>query len=187
MNLGNLKKCGFLSLFLILGGLLLADTPALAMDVYVIVDGSSSMKRGGTEAINWLCATLLDRRVRDGDRLWIWTARAKPELVFSGAGADREAAKTVIRALRFQGEAADYRGALSEVKGRLRAGRLSYTLLVSGSGAKDPPQAEAELSGLLRYSRVDSFSGWRVLTVGLDLDGRIDRASSYYMRNMESR
>ncbi|MDR2182469.1 MAG: VWA domain-containing protein [Treponema sp.] len=184
MNPENLKKSAFLSLFTILGGLLWADTRAAAMDVYLIVDGSSSMERGGAEAIDWLCATLLDRRVRDGDRLWIWTAGAKPELVFSGAGADREAAKTVIRALRFQGRAADYRGALNEAKRRLRTGRLSYTLLVSGNEARDP---SPELSGLLRYSRVDSFSGWRVLTVGLDLEGRIDRAASYYMRTVKSR
>jgi hypothetical protein len=53
-------------------------------------------------------------------------------------------------------------------------------LLVSGSGAKDPPSREAESAGLLRYSRVEHFSGWRVLTVGLDLDRRVRQSSSYY-------
>jgi len=165
-------------------GLWGADTRTAPIDLYLIVDSSSAMERGKTEAIAWLCSTVVDGILQPGDRIWIWTAGAKPELVYSDTqGNDKEGAKTALRSIQFEGDAADYRGALSEVQARANqgSGRVSYTLLVSGSGAKDPPSREAESAGLLRYSRVDHFSGWRVLTVGVDLTPKVRQASSYYM------
>ncbi|GHV84667.1 hypothetical protein AGMMS50230_02750 [Spirochaetia bacterium] len=152
---------------------------SVPIDVYLIVDGSSAMERGKDEAVSWLCTTVIDGMLQNGDRIWVWSAGEKPELVYSGS--DREAAKTAIRAIRFQGNRADYRGALAEARAKAGGGRVSYALLVSGSGAKDPPTREAESAGLLRYSRVENFSGWRVLTVGLDVDSKVQEASSYYM------
>jgi len=161
-----------------------ADTRTTPIDLYLIVDSSSAMERGKQEAVAWLCSTVVDGILQPGDRIWIWTAGAKPELVYSDTqGADKEGAKTALRSIRFEGNAADYRGALREVQTRASqsGGRVTYTLLISGSGAKDPPSREAESAGLLRYSRVDHFSGWRVLTVGLDLNPKVRQASSYYM------
>jgi hypothetical protein len=144
------------------------------------------MEKGRQEAVSWLCNTVVDGILQQGDRIWIWRAGAGPELVYSGTlGADKEPVKAQIRAIQFQGEAADYRGALREAQALVsgQRDRISYTLLVSGSGAKDPPSQEAESAGLLRYSRVDSFSGWRVLTVGLDLNARVRQSTTYYMNN----
>jgi hypothetical protein len=139
------------------------------------------MEKGREEAVNWLCSTVIDGMLLNQDRIWIWTAGNKPELVFSGTLDNKEDAKTVIRSIRYQGDAADYRGALQEAKNQAgKSNRTSYTLLVSGSGAKDPPSQEAESAGLLRYSRVESFSGWRVLTIGLDVAAKVDKASAYY-------
>lgn len=163
-----------------------AGTRTIPIDVYIIVDSSSAMEKGRDEAVSWLCTTILDGLLQQGDGLWIWTAGEKPELVYSGTlGADREGPKTLIRSIKFQGDAADYRGALREAQSTIagRGGRISYTLLISGSGAKDPPSREAESAGLLRYSRVDSFAGWRVLTIGLDLNARVRQARTYYMNH----
>ena len=158
-----------------------ANDRTTPIDVYIIVDSSSAMEKGKEEAAAWLCTTIVDGFLIQGDRIWIWTAGARPELIFSGNMGSKDEAKAAIRAIRYQGNAADYRGALEEA--RIQAGksnRTSYTLLISGSGAKDPPQREAESAGLLRYSRVDSFSGWRVLTIGLDLGPKVSRASAFY-------
>ena len=115
------------------------------------------------------------------DRIWIWTAGSSPELIYSGTLENKEPAKTAIRSIKYQGDKADYKGALQEAKAQAgKSDRTSYTLLVSGSGAKDPPSQEAESAGLLRHSRVESFSGWRVLTVGLDIDSKVNRSSAYY-------
>ncbi|MDR2210141.1 MAG: VWA domain-containing protein [Spirochaetaceae bacterium] len=163
-----------------------ADIRTIPIDVYIIVDSSSAMERGREEAVSWLCTAVMDGLLQQGDGLWIWTAGEKPELVYSGTlGSDKEAPKTLIRSITFRGDTADYRGALREAQSAIarRSGRISYTLLISGSGAKDPPSREAESAGLLRYSRVESFAGWRVLTIGLDLSPRIRQSRSYYMNN----
>jgi hypothetical protein len=181
------KKTGILLFFGLTTLLWGAEPRAVPVDMYIIVDGSSAMERGREEALGWLCTTVVDGILQQGDRLWVWTAGDRPRLIYSGAvDADRERAKTSIRSIQFQGDRADYQAALREVQAALArqdGKRLTYTLLVSGSGAKDPPSREAESAGLLRYSRVESFSGWRVLTVGLDIDAKVRRASAYYLNN----
>jgi hypothetical protein len=184
MNAKKLKFWGLFCIVAVLTTRIWGDTRTVPLDVYIIVDGSSAMEKGKEEAIAWLCNTVVDNILQSGDRIWIWRAGAKPELIYSGTlGNDKELVKTPIRAIQFQGEAADYRGALQEAQALVSRNRISYTLLISGSGAKDPPSQEAESAGLLRYSRVDSFSGWRVLTVGLDLTARVRQSTTYYMNN----
>ncbi|MDR2663193.1 MAG: VWA domain-containing protein [Treponema sp.] len=187
MSNNILKKTGVFFLFGITTLLWGAEPRAVPIDMYIIVDGSSAMERGKQEATAWLCSTVVDGILQQGDRLWIWTAGDRPQLIYSGAvETGKESAKTSIRSIQFQGDRADYQAALREVRATLTAQngkRLSCTLLISGSGAKDTPSREAESAGLLRYSRVESFSGWRVLTVGLDLQGKVRQSSSYYMKN----
>ena len=156
-----------------------ANDRTIPIDVYIIVDSSSAMEKGREEATNWLCSTVIDGMLLQEDRIWIWTAGSGPELIYSGTLENKEAVKSTIRGIRYQGNAADYRGALQEAKTQAgKSSRTSYTLLISGSGAKDPPSREAESAGLLRYSRVESFSGWRVLTIGFDLDTKVNRSSA---------
>ncbi|MDR1505939.1 MAG: VWA domain-containing protein [Treponema sp.] len=160
----------------------------IPLDVYVIVDSSTSMEKGQQEAVNWLCTTVIDGIVQNGDTLSIWTAGAKPELIYSKAvsAETKEEAKKLVRQIRFSGSAADYKGALSEAQERSLAGpggRMVYTLLVSGANPKDPPIKEAESAGLLLYSRVESFTGWRVFTVGLDIRSRVRESADSYMKN----
>jgi hypothetical protein len=186
MNGKMMKKIG---IFLLLGVSPLlrgAEPRTIPIDVYIVIDGSSAMERGRQDAVTWLC-TIVDGMLQQGDRLWIWTAAAQPVLIYSGTlGTDKNSTKTLIRSIQFQGDRADYRAALREAQATLAnqgGKRLSYTLLISGSGAKDPPSQEAESAGLLRYSRVESFSGWRVLTVGLDISPKVRQSSAYYMQN----
>ncbi|MDR0586993.1 MAG: VWA domain-containing protein [Treponema sp.] len=164
------------------------DARSIPVDVYIIVDSSSSMEKGKEEAVNWLCTTVIDGIVKTGDSLSIWTAGTQPDLIYSRAvsAETKEEAKNLIRQIRFLGGAADYKGALNEVRARALAGpgnRMIYTLLVSGANPKDPPIKEAESAGLLLYSRVESFAGWRVFTIGLDISARVRESADSYMKN----
>jgi hypothetical protein len=179
---------GWLFVFLPVARIQGEDARSISVDVYIIVDSSSSMEKGKEEAVNWLCTTVIDGIVKAGDSLSIWTAGAKPELIYSKtvSAETKEEAKNLIRQIRFSGNAADYKGALSEAQARVlagRGGRIVYTLLVSGASPKDPPIKEAESAGLLLYSRVDSFSGWKVFTVGLDISARVRESADAYMKN----
>lgn len=187
--------CCFFILLLFMPAAARGQTRRVPLNVYIIIDNSTAMERGKDEAVSWVCDAVLDRTVQNGDRLNLWTAGEKPVLLYSGEiSADtREGAKKLVRNIGFQDGSADYRGALNQAKtqisagteysGRSGDGRLSYTLLVSGANAKDPPMKEAESAGLLMYSRVENFSGWRVLTVGLDVGAKVRQNTSTYMKN----
>ena len=158
-----------------------ANDRTTPIDVYIIVDSSLSMEKGKEEATAWLCTTIIDGMLLQGDRIWVWAAGAGPELIYSGTLGNKEEVKSAIKSIRYQGDKADYKGALQEAKSQVeKSNRTSYTLLISGSGAKDPPSQEAESAGLLRYSRVESFSGWRALTIGLDLATKVNQSSTYF-------
>ena len=178
----KLRKWGLFCLLMVLLNPCWGENArTIPIDVYIIVDSSAAMGKGKEEATNWLCSTVIDGILLPEDRLWIWAAGEKPELVYSGALENKETVKTVIRSIQYTGDKADYRGALQQARSQAqKSSRTTYTLLISGSGAKDPPSMEAESAGLLRYSRVENFSGWRVLTVGLDLDPKISKASAFH-------
>jgi hypothetical protein len=160
--------------------------------MYLIVDGSSAIRGGRDSAVNWLCDTIIEGLLQEGDSLNIWFAGDTAELVFSGtlAGADqKEPVKAKLRSLPVQSARADYSGALRAAAARGAAAgdrKIAYTLLISGSANGAPGDAanlsrDADLAGLLRYSRVEDFSGWRVLTVAPGIGSRVQRAGAAYM------
>ncbi|MDR2028525.1 MAG: hypothetical protein LBP93_03180 [Treponema sp.] len=136
-----------------------ADQRNTPIDMYLIFDGSSAIKSGRDSAINWLCDTIVEGLLREGDTLNIWLAADRAEEVFSGpiGGADqKEQVKTKLRALSAQSAHADYAGALRAAEDRQKAAagrKIAYTLLISGpaNGASgDSTALSRELAGLLR-------------------------------------
>jgi hypothetical protein len=185
-NILGLALIGLVFPWLLFG----ADQRNNPIDMYLIFDGSSAIRSGRDSAINWLCDTIIDGLLRDGDTLNIWLAADTAEQVFSGTidGADqKELVKTKLRALSTQGAYADYAGALRAAEARKTAAggrKIAYTLLISGpaNGASgDSAAASRNLAGLLRYSRVEEFPGWRVLTVALGIGPQVQRAGAAYM------
>jgi hypothetical protein len=158
-----------------------ADIRTVPIDVYVIFDASSAIKSKKDEAVKWLCDHLVDGILQEGDSLTILTAADRAAALFSESlsGADKkEAAKQALRSIVPAAAAADYAGALREAAARQASGgRTPYTLLVIGSGP-----LSGGLASLLRYSRVQEFSGWRALTVGLNLERQVREAAAAYIR-----
>ena len=170
-----------LAVFCCLSPLYGADSQRPPIDVNLIIDGSQAFSESREEITSWICSRM-DQILADGDRVTIWNAGATAKVIYSSrinSNADSEAAKKSIRELSASGNNADFTGALREAASR-QSSSYSYTLLISVS----PEALSSTLSGpnanLLRFSRVEEFSSWRALIVGLNLDTRIRGAASAF-------
>jgi len=153
-----------------------------AIDINLIIDGSSSLTGVKDEILIWISAHL-DQILAEGDRVTVWSAGAAARVVYSGridGEAEMEAVKRSIRDISPSGNNADFTGALREAASR-QSSPFSYTLLISTS----PTALSSVLSGsaadLLRYSRVEEFPQWRALVVGQNLEGRVKRAAAAFI------
>jgi hypothetical protein len=164
-----------------------ADTRTIPLDLFLIVDSSSTLNAAKDAAITWMCTHLIDELLREGDHLTVWFAADTARIVFSDSvnGVRKEAARNVLRTMASSASSADFAGALRDASVRAGAtqnvNRIVYTLLVSGSEASIFSTTDTDIVGLLRFSRVDDFSGWRVMTIGLGLSAQAQRAATNYM------
>jgi hypothetical protein len=170
------------------GTLSAADTRTIPLDLFLIIDGSSLLSTAKDTAIVWMSNHLIDGLLQDGDHLTIWIASDTARIVFSDSvnRVQKETAKNILRTMPDSSATADFAGALRAASVRVgaiqNANHIVYTLLVSGSEASIFSTTDTDIVGLLRFSRVDDFSSWRVLTIGLGLSSQAQRAASNYIR-----
>lgn len=159
-----------------------ADAQRAPIDINLIIDGTASFSGVREEIASWISGQL-DQILSDGDRVTVWNTGTEAKIVYSGTvntSADRETVKKTIRELSVSGNYADFSGALREVANRRSSG-LSYTLLISASNEALNSFLSSPQADLLRYSRVEEFSSWRAVVVGLNLDTRVRRAASVFL------
>ena len=149
--------------------------------VNLIIDGSASFSGVKDEITSWLLSRL-DAILVDGDTVTIWSAGPSARVIYTArinGASDKDAVKDSIRGLSGSGETADFSGALRDAASR-QSSSFSYTLLISASGASLSSVLEGSQANLLRYSRVEEFTTWRALTVGLNIDARVRRAAAAF-------
>jgi hypothetical protein len=172
-----------LSVLLVFGCLsqLYGADPRTPIDVNLIIDGSAS-QAGVKEEISAWVLSRLDQILMEGDRVTIWSAGDSARVVYTGRinnDADREAVRNSIREISASSGSADFSGALRDAAGRQSSG-FSYTLLVCASPAALSSILSGPQASLLRFSRIEEFSGWRALVVGLNLEQRVRRAAANF-------
>jgi len=151
------------------------------INVNLIIDGSSSFSAVKDEIASWLSGRL-DAILVDGDSVTVWSAEPSSRVIYSGrvnGAADRDALKNSIRQISGSGDAADFSGALREASSR-QSSSYSYTLLVSASSAALSGVLSGPQANLLRFSRVEEFSAWRALVVGLNIDAKVKSAAAAF-------
>ena len=151
------------------------------INVNLIIDGSSSLTNVKTDITTWVSGRL-DQIVTNGDRVTIWSAGSSAKVIYSGAinaPADKEAAKKSVRDLAGSGTSADFSGALREAS-NLPSSYFNYTLLISASNTALTNLLSGSQSNMMRFSRVEDFSGWRAIVIGLNLDARVKRAAAAF-------
>jgi len=168
------------------------ETGRVPAEVCLVIDTAGLAGAARAEALAWLSGEVVDGVMRDGDGLTVWRtggADGKAELVFSGvlSSGGREAVKRHLAA----GETAPSgaaRPAESGLPAALEAasarlgkpvhGKIGFILLVTGSS---PSALTGPGMGILRYSRVREFHGWRVLTAAPGIEARVKKAAADFM------
>jgi len=168
--------------FLVIGFSPLFGSERSPINVNLIIDGSSSLTAVKANVTTWVNERL-DQIVANGDRVTIWSAGQSARVIYTGTinnQNDREAAKRSIRDLSGTGSSADFSGALREASGQ-QGGSFSYTLLISASPASLTSLINSPQANMIRFSRIEEFSGWRAFVVGLNIDTRVRRAAAAFI------
>jgi hypothetical protein len=157
--------------------------PRLAVNL--IIDGSGAIADSLDEVRGWISGNLVDRQLREGDRITIWSAGERAALLYSETvtASGKDSVKKVLADLTVGGDTADFAGALRDAVLRSPGGdqTINYTLLVTAS----PAALSATLGGpdasLVRFSRVQEFRGWRALVIALNIDSMVRRAAAAFL------
>jgi len=153
------------------------------IDIYLIIDSSSSLAPVKSEVTSWV-SDRLGGILADGDRVTVWSAGPSSRIVYTGtinSSEEREAAIKSISDISPQGDTADLSGALADASSR-RSSSYSYTLLISVSPQSLSSLISGPQGGLLRFSRIEELSAWRAIVVGLNLNTRISGAASAFFQ-----
>ena len=165
------------------------DRRAIPMDLYMIIDGSAAFQNSKADAIAWVNERVVDRLLLEGDRVSIWAAGDRAELVFSGdvSGSDGSAAiKDKLAGLAPTGRSADFSGALRNVNAGITGadgGRLPYTILVTASAGGLENAIAGDTQGLLRWFRSEKYEQWQVLVVAPDIGRKVNQAALAFMNS----
>jgi hypothetical protein len=161
--------------------LLGAQARSIPVDINLIIDGSESLSEVKEEVAAWLSRNLIDLILAEGDNIIVWSAGSAAKVIYSGkigGNSSKEDLKKSIREFAVSGETVDFTGALKEAALRRRGSSFSYTLLISASPDAVFPSGQASL---MRFSRVEEFSGWRALVVGLNVEEKVERATAAFL------
>ena len=163
------------------------DSRTIPLDLYLIVDGSSSFQNSQSEAIAWVNSQVVDRILIGGDNISIWNAGDTSRLVFSGAvpaSGQKGDIKNAIGTLTINGRSADFSGALKDVAPRVSRTpqeRLSCTMLITASAEGLENTLSGDSLEFFRWFRSEKYERWQVLVIGTDITGTVRNAARSYM------
>jgi len=160
----------------------LFGTDRAAINVNLIIDSSASLTAVKADITTWVNGRL-DQILMTGDKITVWSAGQTSRVIYTGtinSQADREAVKRSISALAGSGFSADFSSALREAAGQRNQG-INFTMLISASPASLAATISGPQGNLLRFSRVEEFSGWRAIVIGLNMETRIKGAATAFL------
>ena len=166
------------------------DKRTIPLDMYLIIDGSSDLKNYKEDAVSWINQQVVDRILIDGDRITVWNAGNKAELIYSETISDssgKNELKDKLMALDTEGETADFASALREVLPRLSQtpkDRLTYTMLITSSAKGMGDAFRGSSQSLFRWFRSEKYEHWQVLVVAPDIGEKVQQSAQAYMRSI---
>jgi hypothetical protein len=160
-----------------------AQTRGVPIDVNVIIDGSKSLSEIKPDVIAWISSNL-DQTFATGDKITVWKAGTAAEIIYSAKFTGTGEKNAIIKSIQDivpSGDKADFTSALQKSSAIQPGFQFKYTLLVSTSPDSLSPILLGPQAKLLQYSRIEEFSSWRVLVVGLGLDEKVRKAADTFI------
>ena len=187
----NLMKFILLSILVIITSSLYSeDKRTIPLDMYLIIDDSASLQNAKNDAIAWLNNQVVDRILTEGDKITIWTAGEKAQVIYSdtiSGTAGKNAIKEKFKTIQAAGKSADFSGALHDLGSRVSGtpqNRLAYSMLIIGSAEELEPAIAGSAQGLLRWFRSEKYERWQVLIVAPDIGRKVQQAGAAYMNSI---
>ena len=166
------------------------DKRIIPLDIYLIIDGSESLKNSKNEALSWINEQVVDRILMDGDKITILAAGDRSRVIYSetvSGSAGKQAVKEKLQALETGGKKADFSGALREAASKISQvsrDRLPLTMLITASAEGLEPVLKGNSQSLLRWFRSEKFQRWQVLIVAPDIGKKVQEAAAAYMSSV---
>lgn len=165
------------------------ETRSAPINVNLIIDSSQAFSGVKDDVVSWVSQSVIERTLINGDRITVWSAGQSAKVIFSEtikSAAEKDAVKKSIQAINAgagsSSSGADFSGALKEASSRQDSG-LSYTLLITASPYALSAILSSPQASLLKYSRVEEFSGWRVLIIALNIDSKVRNAAAAFFNS----
>jgi hypothetical protein len=166
------------------------DKRSIPMDLYMIIDASSSFGSAKSEAVAWFSAQVVDRYLMDGDTVTIWSAGDRAELLYSGeissSGAKSEI-KNKLQSLATEEKKADFNAALRELESRVSKtaqNRFSYSMLITASAGGLETALAGNSQNLLKWFRTEKYERWQALIVAPGINQKVSAAAANYIASI---
>ena len=165
------------------------DRRTIPLDMYLIIDGSEALKNPKNDAIAWINQRVIDRILIDGDRITVWNAGNKAQIIYSDtvSASGKNDLREKLKALETGGKTADFSGALSEALPKISQtprDRLAYTLLITASAEGMEPALAGSSQGMLRWFRSEKYERWQVLVVAPDIGPKVKQNAAACMSSL---
>ena len=186
----NTKRCLFIILIILVGftSFINADDKrVIPLDLYLVIDCSESINSVKNDSLSWVYSNVVDRLLIEGDRVTIWSAGDKAQIIYNGeisASGGKKEINDLLQNLVTNGKKADFSGAFADLAPRVSQtspNRLSYTVLVTSSAGVLESALTGSSQALLRWSRSEKYSGWQVLVAAPDIAPKVKQAALNYM------
>ena len=166
------------------------DKRAIPLDMYLIIDGSVALEGAKNDVISWVSLQVIDRILMDGDKITVWNAAEKPEIIYSDTitgATGKNALKDKLKVLDTKGKTADFSAALGEASRRVSqtpGDRLAYTMLITASAEGMEPALSGASQNLFRWFRSEKYERWQVLVVATDIGNKVRQNAQSYMSSL---
>ena len=166
------------------------DKRTIPLDMYLIIDGSSAMKSSKNDVITWINQQVIDRIIVDGDRITVWNAGDRAQVIYSetfSASSGKSSLKNILQTLDTDAKAADFSGAMREALPKVKQtpkDRLAYTMLITASAEGLEPSLNGSSQNLFRWFRSEKYERWQVLVIAPDIGDKVQQNARSYMSSL---